>query len=111
MPLPVSWPNHVVTEELERVGVYLIEIFPDGQTRWGTEPLKEPYGGSFTMANEAAPGSGKMHIFQIRAILNILDMAGKISAVNERLYARIGECDDIPRRRHGDIDEQTARPN
>lgn len=92
MPLRANFLLRVVVEEFEGVGIYLIEEFPDGQTRWGTEPLREPYGGSFTMANAYRPG--RIDIFQVRAILNRLDRAGHIPEVERRLFNRINEGAD-----------------
>jgi hypothetical protein len=89
MPLRANFALPVVKEELERIGIFLIEEFP-GQTRWGTEPLRDgPYGGDFTMASEYMPG--RYDIFAVRAILNCLEMAGHIPAVEERLFNRINE--------------------
>jgi hypothetical protein len=89
MPQRANWPLAVIKEELEAAGIYLLEEFPDGQTRWGTEPLIEPYGGSFTMASEFEPG--KSDIFQVQAIMTRLDKSGHIHGVSENLYRRINE--------------------
>lgn len=94
MPLVANFGLDVVKEELERVGIYLLEEFPDGQTRWGTEPLAKPYKvGSFTMASEYL--RDRYDIFSIRAILARLGREDRIPEVDERLFARINEGPDF----------------
>jgi len=108
MPQRANFALSVVKEELERAGVYLLEEFPDGQSRWGTEPLTEPYGGSFTMSSEYE--HGRYDIFSVQSILNRLDRAGHIAIVSERLYARIHEGQDHGEHRRHD-DPPQPRPN
>lgn len=94
MPLVVSWPLEVVEAVLAKVGVYLIEKFPDGQTRWGTEPYKEPYTGAFTMACEYAPRPGCYDIFQLRAVLHRLNKEDRLDEFDALIFASSGDRPD-----------------
>jgi hypothetical protein len=94
-PLKViaNFPLKAVEEEFGRDGIYLLESFPDGQTRWGTEPLKDnggEYKGSFTMASEYQ--AGRYDIFQVRAVMERLGKsATQIEELEQRLWPRINE--------------------
>jgi hypothetical protein len=89
MPLVSNYSLRILREEFEKIGIYLIEEFDDGQTRWGTEPISEPYGGSSCMASEYK--NGRYDIFTVRAIANRLDRAGHMERIEENLFARANE--------------------
>jgi hypothetical protein len=87
-PSPVNFPQKMVEEELARVGVYLLDTFPDGQTRWGNDSNVAPFSGSSAMAD---PYKGGYDLAAIQGILNKCDRAGHYSLVEDRLLARVGE--------------------
>jgi hypothetical protein len=90
MPPLANWPLNVIREELERVGVHLLQDFGDGQTLWGDEPLgPAPYPGSSCMASEYI--QGRYDIYTVRAILTRVDRAGHAPLVEQRLHERINE--------------------
>lgn len=88
LPL-ASYKIEVVKAVLESVGIYVLEEFPDGQIRWGNEPLESPYRGLSHMADFYK--EGRYDIFTIRAIANKLDKAGHMPKIEEQLNRAIGD--------------------
>jgi hypothetical protein len=77
----------IAEEELERCGVYLLETFPDGMTRWGNDSTLGPFTGSSTIADTYADGT--ICMTDIRAILNKVDRAGHFELCEDRIAARV----------------------
>src|SRR5262249_28064954 len=82
LPL-ASYKIEVVKAVLEDHGIHVLEEFPDGQIRWGNEPLVTPYRGLSHMADFYKVG--RYDIFTIRAIVNKLDKAGDMAKIEEVL--------------------------
>lgn len=47
MPLRANYPLAALKQELEAIGIYLLEEFSDGQVRWGDRPLPKNKGEEF----------------------------------------------------------------
>lgn len=77
MPQLASFPVDFLETVFRKFGIYLLETFDDGQTRWGNKPLEKPYTGRSTMANPYTEIGGKKayDIFTIRMIADRLGKA------------------------------------
>jgi hypothetical protein len=87
---PASYKIEVVRAVFEDHGIHVLEEFPDGQTRWGNEPLTTPYRGLSHMADESYK-RGRYDIFTIRAIANKLDKAGDLPKMEDMLNRALGD--------------------
>jgi hypothetical protein len=80
MPALRGFPRHIVEKVFLDSGIYLLQKFPDGQTRWGNQPPSTPFKGkSLMMQNPIAFGTigDSYDIFSIRAVLHKLAPEGK----------------------------------
>lgn len=84
-----SYKIEVVKAVFEKHGIHPLEEFPDGQIRWGNEPLESPYRGSSHMADYYK--EGRYDIFTIRAIANKLDKAGHLPQIEDQLNEALGD--------------------
>jgi hypothetical protein len=71
MPLLASFEFDYVKRVFERFGIFLLEDFGDGQTRWGNQPMTSPYTALSLMANRYGVG---FDLFTIRNIAHRLGL-------------------------------------
>ena len=98
MPLRANYSLKTLEEELEKIGIYRLETFPDGQVRWGDRimPLDktEKFKGRSIMTAPYTffnPGKPRFDIFTIR---NLIERLGKTEHLKEfegRLEPRLNE--------------------
>ena len=88
MPLILGYPFDVVEKIFLEYGIYLLQKFSDGQTRWGNQPPSTPFKGKSLMAQAPmAFGTlaGYYDIFTIRAVLDKLGPEGKAQEIEHRI--------------------------
>jgi hypothetical protein len=83
-----SFPRTVVERVFIEFGIHLLEEFPDGQTRWGNQPMTKPYKGKSVMAQRSR-GFGvpadSYDIFSIRNIIDRIDLGAKTKEIEKRI--------------------------
>jgi hypothetical protein len=86
LPSQDRLPLDIVTEELERCNVYLLETFQDGQTRWGSDNQLNPFSGSSAVADTY---DQTICLTDVRGILHRLDRSGHFDVLVERIENRL----------------------
>lgn len=86
MPLRANYDYEGLQKLLAAIGVVVLEVFPDGQVRWGDRPMPknpEKFKGRSVMTapyiwrDGNKSGDGSKPRFDIFTIRNILDRLGK----------------------------------
>jgi hypothetical protein len=79
-PLRANYDYEGLKKELAKVGVVVLEVFPDGQVRWGDQPMPakpEKFKGRSVMTAPYIWRDGNQPRFDIFTIRNILERLGK----------------------------------
>jgi hypothetical protein len=80
MPLRANYDYEGLQKLLAAIGVVVLEVFPDGQVRWGDRPMPkkpEKFKGRSVMTAPYIVRDGNKPRFDIFTIRNILDRLGK----------------------------------
>jgi|GEM_PF-5937314 len=80
MPLRANYDYEGLKKELAAIGIVVLEVFPDGQIRWGDRPLPnkpEKFKGRSVMTAPYIIRDGNKPRFDIFTIRNILERLGK----------------------------------
>jgi hypothetical protein len=100
MPLRANYPLLALEQELLKIGIYLIEKFPDDQVRWADRPFvpggKEKFKGRSVMTAPYIyfnPGKPRFDIFSIRNILERLGKTDQLAEFEKQLEAHINDPD------------------
>ena len=81
MPLRANYDFDGLKKLLAAIGVEVLEVFPDGQVRWGDRPMPkkpEKFKGRSVMTAPYIWRDGNKPRFDIFTIRNILDRLGKL---------------------------------
>lgn len=77
MPPLRSFPRDVLEKVFLGFGIHLLEIFPDGQTRWGNQAMSKPYKGKSCMANRYYEfSSAERDFYDIGSVGAIIERLG-----------------------------------
>jgi hypothetical protein len=87
MPKLPNFSLTVVREELERIGIYLVEDYGN-QTLWAVQTINYQ-AGDYGFASEVE--DGRYDLPAVRSILNQCGKAGEMQQVEELLLERQGE--------------------
>jgi hypothetical protein len=82
MPLRANYKFEGLAKELAVIGIVVLEVFPDGQIRWGDRPMPqkpEKFKGRSVMTAPYIIRDGNEARFDIFTIRNILERLGKIT--------------------------------
>jgi hypothetical protein len=80
MPLRANYDYEGLKKELANIGVVVLEVFADGQVRWGDRPMPpkpEKFQGRSVMTAPYIFRDGNKARFDIFTIRNILERLGK----------------------------------
>lgn len=97
-PLIANFPLPALKIELEKIGVFLLEEFSDGQVRWGDRPIEKgkKFKGRSVMTAPYIyfnPGKPRFDIFTVRNILERLGKTEHLAAFEKALHPHIYDED------------------
>ena len=90
MPALRGFSRAVVERVFIEYGIHLLEQFPDGQTRWGNQPMTKPFKGKSAMAQSGHFGFGTLgdyNYFTIRSVIDRLGFTDKEKEIIARIEA------------------------
>jgi hypothetical protein len=96
-PLIASWPLTELRIELEAIGVFVLEEFPDGDVRLGDRPMVKPFTGKSTIIAayiSLTPGELRYDIFTLRAAIKRVGKEDRLQELESKLFARAARYGD-----------------